>query len=361
MNAHWYAAVLAGGVGTRLWPKSRRSTPKQFLRLFGDRTMLQATMDRLEGVVPWERRYVVTGAAYVEMVAAQLPELPPDNILGEPEGKNTAPAIGWVAQRIANRDPDAVMTSLASDHVVRDVPEFQRVLRAAYQHADATRSLMTIGVHPTCAETGYGYVHLAERVAEYDGVSVHRVEGFREKPERTVAEEYVASGAYLWNASMFAWRVDAILAAIQMFEPQVFAQVQRIEAARGGADAAQVLAAGFAEMATIAIDYAVMERAENVCTIRGDFGWDDIGSWTALGQYGQPDADGNQVEGAQLVSVDSRGNLVQGSGRLIALVGVEDLVVVDTPDALLVCRKADAVAVRHVVDRLKELGRSDLT
>ncbi len=361
MNDRWYAAVLAGGVGTRLWPKSRRATPKQFLRLFGDRTMLQATMDRLDGVVPWERRYVVTGAAYVDVVAEQVPDLPRDQILGEPEGKNTAPSIGWVAHRIAQRDADAVMTSLASDHVVQDVEEFRRVLAAAYAHADATRSLMTIGIQPTWPDTGFGYVHLADAAAEYDGVTVHRVAGFREKPERAVAEEYVQTGEYLWNASMFAWRVDVILAALQTFEPEVSAVLQRMEAARGGPEEAAVRAQCFSELPSIAIDYAVMERADNVCTVRGAFGWDDIGSWAALGKYGAPDADGNDVRDAPVISIESSGNLVYGADRLIALVGVEGLVVVDTPDALLVCRKEDAVAVRQVVDRLRQSGRTDLT
>lgn len=361
MNSHWYAAVLAGGVGTRLWPKSRRATPKQFLRLVGERTMLRATMDRLDGLVPWDRRYVVTGRQYVDTVAQQLPELPREQILAEPVGKNTAPSIGWVALRIAARDPNAVMTSLASDHVVRDVAEFRRVLRAAYAHAAAANSLMTLGIHPTRPDTGFGYIHVAERVADYDGTAVHRVAGFREKPERAVAEQYVASGDYLWNASMFAWRVGAIVEALRAFEPDLSDLLDRMEAARGTPDEARRQDECFAALPNIAIDYAVMERAENVCTIRGDFGWDDIGSWAALGTYETADEDGNQVRDAHVISVGSTGNLVHGTGRLVALVGVEGLVVVDTPDALLVCRKEDAVAVRHVVERLKQAERDDLT
>ena len=361
MNDRWYAAVLAGGVGTRLWPQSRRGTPKQFLRLYGERTMLQATMDRLDGIVPWDRRYVVTGCDYVDLVAEQLPELPPAHILGEPAARNTAPSIGWAAQVIAARDPDAVMCSLASDHVVRDPARFRQVLAASFAHADATGSLMTIGIQPTGPETGYGYIHVGEAAAEYDGVPVHAVQGFREKPARDVAEEYVASGEYLWNASMFAWRTDAILDALATFEPGMSAQLARLGAAHGSADEAETAAACFAQIENIAVDYAVMERAEHVCTVPGDFGWDDIGSWAALGDYWPADAAGNHVNQGDVVSIDSTGNIVQGGDRLIALVGVEDLIVIDTGDAVLVCRRADATAVRRVVDRLKELDRPDLT
>lgn len=361
MNEHWYAAVLAGGVGSRLWPQSRQSQPKQFLSLYGSQTMLQATMSRLDGVVPWERRYVVTGREYADLVAAQVPELPRENILGEPVGRNTAPSIGWVAGVIAARDPDAVMSSLASDHVVRDEEEFRRVLRASYEHADATGSLMTIGIKPTHPETGFGYVHVGATAAEYGGVPVLAVQGFREKPSRDVALEYVESGEYLWNASMFAWRTDAILSALRTYEPELSGLLDTIADARGTATEAETLETAFGAMESVAVDYAVMERAPNVCTVRGDFGWDDIGSWNALGDYWAPDADGNHVNAGSVVSVDSRGNIVQGGDRLIALVGVQDLVVVDTPDALLVCRREDAVSVRRVVDQLKADGRTDLT
>lgn len=340
---------MAGGSGTRFWPASRRARPKQLLPLAGTRSLLRATIDRIAPLVPSERVVVVTSAALLEATREVLPELASENVLAEPVGRNTAPCIGWAAATIRKRDPEAVLAVLAADQHVTDEPGFVAVCRRALEAA-GRGALVTIGITPTYAETGYGWIEVGGEV----GPGVNEVVRFVEKPDAVRARAYLEGGVHLWNAGQFFFRADAILAAIEMHLPALAAGLLSIESAPP-AEASAVLAATYPTLPSISIDHGVMEKARGVLCVPGSFGWSDVGSWTAAWDLGARDGDGNVVDGAQGVLVDTRGSYVRApAGKVVALIGVEDLVVVDTPDALLVMPRARAQDVRAVVGELEK-------
>jgi mannose-1-phosphate guanylyltransferase len=364
-----YAVIPAGGSGTRLWPLSRSGNPKFLHPLTGtESTLLQATAARLAPLTPPECVYVVTGVAHAAGVARQLPSVPEDNILVEPSPRDSCAAIGLAAALIASRDPDAVMGSFAADHLVRDGGEFVRVLQDAI--AGAQRGLlMTVGISPTRPETGYGYLECGQLL---DGGPVRRVDQFKEKPSYEVARDYVESGRYLWNASMFVWRVDVFLRELARQQPELHAGLTRIAAAWSTDRRETVLAEVWPTLPKISVDYAVMEGAAEagmVATVPGDFGWNDVGDFHTLGDILDSDERGNVVVGPgdtvekpDMLLVDTdRLVVVPQSGRLIAALGLSDLIVVDTPDAVLVCPRDRAQDVKMLVDRLKERGDQRLT
>jgi mannose-1-phosphate guanylyltransferase len=361
----FYAVIPAGGSGTRLWPLSRAGHPKFLHALTGtSASLLQATVDRLAPLAAPEATYVVTGVAHAAAVARQLPDLPADNVLVEPSPRDSCPAIGLAAAIIATREPRAVMGSFAADHLVRDPETFVAAVRAAADGAERGL-LMTVGITPTHPETGYGYLRAGDLV---DDGPVRRVAEFTEKPPYDVAVSYVDSGRYYWNASIFVWRVDVFLAELARQQPDLHAGLMRIAAAWHGPDREQVLGEVWPRLPKISVDYAVMEGAAAaglVGTVPGDFGWNDVGDFHTLGDVLEADRHGNVVltadgesKGEALLHDCERTVVVPHSGRLVTAVGVHDLIIVDTPDAVLVCPRDRAQDVKKLVDDLKERGKT---
>ena len=342
---------MAGGSGTRFWPRSRVRVPKQLLAIVGTRSMLQETVARVSPPIARDRVLVVTGRLHARAVRAQLPRLPGEGVLVEPEGRNTAAAIALAAVHVARRDPDAVMAVLPADHAIGGLATFRADLRLALDLAAGTGALVTLGVPPTYPETGYGYVRCGAPLRGADGRAAE-VEAFVEKPDRTRAEALIAEGRTLWNAGIFAWRAASILAELRAHLPAVVAPLE-VAVARGGARA---LAAAYRRLPAISIDHGVLERARRVVVVRARFAWSDVGSWAALGALWGGRADGGNAVRGRALAVDSRGCVVDSPRRLVALLGVEDLVVIDTPDAILVCRKDRAQDVRLVVEELRRRG-----
>ncbi|MGA3537963.1 mannose-1-phosphate guanylyltransferase [Micromonosporaceae bacterium DT194] len=358
-----YAVIPAGGSGTRLWPLSRAGHPKFLHPLTGtSESLLQATVSRLAPLTTPERTLVVTGTAHVTAVARQLAGLPEENILVEPSPRDSCAAIGLACAVIAERDPTAVMGSFAADHLIGDPQRWAEVVREAVRGAEAGR-LMTVGITPTRAETGYGYLECADAV---DGAPQRRVTEFKEKPAAEVAEAYLRSGRHLWNASMFVWRADVFLAELARQQPAMHAGLTAIAKAWGTPEQDEVLGTVWPTLPKISVDYAVMEGAAaagQVDTVPGDFGWNDVGDFHTLGEVLPGDADGNVFldaghgEKAPVLLHDSSGMVVvPQSGRLIATVGLRDMIVVDTPDAVLVCPRDRAQDVKKIVDELKSRG-----
>ncbi|MGQ9584173.1 MAG: mannose-1-phosphate guanylyltransferase [Anaerolineae bacterium] len=351
-----YAAILAGGVGTRLWPRSRGSMPKQMLDLVTDRTMLQETVQRIVPVIPPENIYVVTGRPYAAIAQEQLPELPAENIIAEPEGRSTAPCVGLAALHIRRRDPEAVMASLHADHVIRDGEGFRRALLAAGQVAEGG-ALVTLGIQPTSPNTGFGYIHRGEQVSSVGGLPVFRVKRFVEKPSLPKAEAYVASGEYYWNSGIFVWKVSTVLAEMEALLPDLYRQLVKVDEAAGTPRARQVLEEVWKSVRPVSIDVGVMERATRVCVLPLDVGWSDVGDWATLADLLPQDREGNAVVRAEHVGLDTHNTLVYGSGRLVATLGLESMVVVDTGDVVLVCPRERSQDVRHLVEKLKGQGK----
>jgi mannose-1-phosphate guanylyltransferase len=360
-----YVVIPAGGSGTRLWPLSRAANPKFLHALTGTpATLLQATVQRLAPLTDLSRTYVVTGVSHAVAVARQLPELPEENLLIEPSPRDSCAAIGLAAAIIQRRDPDAVMGSFAADHLVRDGERFVAVVREAVRGAEQGY-LMTVGISPTHPETGYGYLECSGPVGEGP---VRRVHEFKEKPSYEVARSYVESGHYFWNASMFVWRVSLFLSELERQQPALYTGLTRIADAWDSPRRDQILAEVWPTLPKISVDYAVMEGAAAaglVATVPGDFGWNDVGDFHTLGEV-LPAGDGTNVvldpgEKPQVLLLDSTGLIVvPQSGRLVATLGVQDMIVVDTPDAVLICPRSRAQEVKRLVDTLKERGDSHL-
>jgi mannose-1-phosphate guanylyltransferase len=359
-----YAVIPAGGSGTRLWPLSRAGHPKFLHPLTGtSASLLQATVERLGPLTTPERTLVVTGAAHAAAVARQLAAVPEENILVEPSQRDSCAAIALAAAVIAIREPEAVMGSFAADHLIGDPDVWVDTVREAVTGAERG-VLMTVGITPTRAETGYGYLQCGELLG---AGPLRRVEEFKEKPVAEVAEAYLRSGRHLWNASMFVWRVDVFLAELARQQPALHAGIMTIARAWGTPDQDDVLGTVWPTLPKISVDYAVMEGAAaagRVATVPGDFGWNDIGDFHTLGEVLPGDPAGNVVLGVDraetkpgVLLYDSTGLVVvPQSGRLVATVGVHDLIVVDTPDAVLVCPRDRAQDVKKLVDELKERG-----
>jgi mannose-1-phosphate guanylyltransferase len=350
-----YAVIMAGGAGTRFWPASRSLRPKQLLPLGGgDEPLLAATVRRLAPLVTPDRVVVVTGEHLAEATARAVPEVPRAQILCEPAPRNTAPCIAWATASIRRMDPDAVVAVLPSDHFIADEPEFRRILELALASAARGR-VSTIGIVPTRPETGYGYIEIGEPLEE----GVRSVVRFVEKPDRARAEAFVAGKKHLWNAGMFFFRAADMKALVEAHLPELAKGVATIDASK---DDPKVLKDVFPTLPSISIDHGVMEKASGLAVVPGDFGWNDVGSWISAWELAARDANGNALsEGA--IAIEGKNNLVRSLGKnakVIALVGVDDLVVVDTDDALLVIPRSRAQDVRLVVDALKASNRKDL-
>jgi mannose-1-phosphate guanylyltransferase len=359
-----FAVIMAGGAGTRFWPASRELRPKQLLPLAGDpeESLLAATVRRIAPLVPPQNVYIATGKNLAEATARELPHVPRANVLAEPVPRNTAPCIGWATATIARANPNAVVMVLPSDHFITDEDGFRAVL--AKSIAAARRGHMTtIGVVPTRPETGYGYIELG---ADLDD-GTREVARFVEKPDRARAEQYVAGGKHLWNAGMFFFRAETMLSAIRAHMPELADGLARIDAAAARGEEANELAATFPALPSTSIDHGVMERTSNLAVVPGSFGWNDVGSWESAWELASKDCDGNALP-PNAVAVDAHGNLVRdltgdtGNRRKVfALVGVRDLVIVETDDAVLVIPRDRAQDVRAIVQALKKRGDGSLT
>ena len=347
-----HAVMMAGGIGSRFWPRSRRSNPKQFLSILGDDTLIQATVARLAGIVPTENIHIVTNERYVEQTRNQLPALPPENVLAEPISKNTAPCITFAAQVIHAKDPEAVMVVLPADHIIRDVRLFHDTLKVGIDKAAEEGSLVTIGIEPTYPATGYGYVQFDPvDLDETGALSALFVRTFAEKPNLETAERFLDSGDFLWNSGMFIWRTDSILHAVETHLPDVSeAFAYLAEAAKEPLDVDRLRQA-FSDCPSISVDYGVMERAHKVYVVPGSFDWSDVGDWKAVYDLSEHGATGNVIEGQAIVHNAAR-CLISADKRLVAVVGLNDVIVVDTEDALLVCHKDATQNVKNVVDYL---------
>ena len=353
------ALIMAGGRGERFWPKSRKNTPKQFLSLTDpEKTMIQSTVERILPLVKTKDIMIATNRDYRNLVRAQIPDLPEENILCEPVAKNTAPCIGWGAVAARKRYGDALMMVLPSDHLIQQPALFRGALKDALRTAEETDALVTLGISPSAPDTGYGYIRYdTEEGTGFE--QAFRAVQFVEKPDLETARKYLASGEYLWNSGMFIWKASAVLREIRGNLPDLYAQLEEIEQAIGTERETEILADVFGEIQPISIDYGVMEKAKHVYVLPSSFGWDDVGSWLAVGRINPGNDQGNVIRG-DVVTVGSTRCIVEGGDKLIAMVGLEDTIIVDTRDALLVCAKENAGDIRKVLETLKAVNRTEL-
>ncbi len=354
----FYALIMAGGGGTRLWPLSRRALPKQALTLVGERTMFEHAVDRIAPLCQPEEILVVTGRDQLEPLLLQAPELPRQSFLVEPMGRGTAPAVGLGAIHLRRRDPQAVMAVLTADHFIRDVERFRQALTAAVAVAEKGH-LVTLGIAPSFPSTAYGYIRQEELLERVDGFPVYRARRFTEKPSPETAFHMVESGDYSWNSGMFIWRVERILEEFARQMPDLYDQLAQIEAVLGTPAYESTLNRIWPEVTPQTIDYGVMEGAADVVVIPVDIGWSDVGNWSSMRDLHTADGDGNVVVGDH-VGLGTRDSIVVGGRRLIATIGLEGMIVVDTEDALLICPREREQEVRDMVRCLEELGRDEV-
>ncbi|HEY5778698.1 MAG TPA: sugar phosphate nucleotidyltransferase [Terrimicrobiaceae bacterium] len=347
MSNHLFTFILAGGSGERFWPLSRSKTPKHLLRLLSDRTLLETTVRRVENLVPWDQVFILTNATQVDSIRKELPFLPAENIVAEPEKRDTAPACALAVGFARARDKDAICALLPADAVIHNIPVFQKQLTEAAEVAGKRDALVTFAIPPTYPSTGFGYLQLGEG---HD--SVHKVVRFVEKPDLASAENYYRSGDYAWNAGMFIWRAEIFLREAERLAPPLAEFIRDFP--QGNANT--YLAERFSKLPKISVDYAIMEKASEVLAFKAAFDWDDVGSWTALPDHLGRDEGGNTVRG-DIVEHKARNNIALSNGRLIALCGVEDLIVIETPDAVLVCHRNAAQDIKKLQPLLPDKVR----
>jgi len=342
-----HAVILCGGRGERFWPKSRRNRPKQFIPLYGSRTLIQETSRRIAPLCPVKRQLFVTPVELVPLLRRQV-KVPRRNILGEPCGRNTAPAIGLAALTLVRRDPEAVMVVLPADHLITKRPEFLKAVRLAAQLAQENL-LVTFGIVPSRPDTNYGYVHYGARIAGSRRLTAHSVVGFREKPDSATAQRYLAEGTYLWNSGMFVWRAATILKALHQFLPEFYLALMRFGKAIGTEREQRALAQLYRRAPVISIDYAVMEKAENIAVVRATFDWDDVGSWLALARHRPMDAAGNVTTGCWF-GRETRNCIIDADSGIVATLGVSDLVIVRAGAAVLVAHKTALDGIKRLLE-----------
>ncbi|MHC4390632.1 MAG: mannose-1-phosphate guanylyltransferase [Planctomycetota bacterium] len=342
-----HAVILAGGSGTRFWPKSRKARPKHLLPLVTDQPLIAEAASRLAGLVTPAQTWVITTEMQAPAVRESLPELPPSNVIAEPCGRDTAAAMGFAAATVRDADPSATICFMPADHVIRTDESFQATITRGLALLEANpAAVVTIGIPPTFPATGFGYIERGEPIAEVEGA--HHVTAFREKPDRETAERYLATGRYAWNAGIFLWRAEALLEALRRFLPSTAQLLDGPAAER---------AAGYPTLEKISIDFAILEKHEQVLTVEASFQWSDVGAWPALPELFSQDESGNTALGARLAAIDTEGTLVSGpKGKVIATIGLKDLIIVDTEDALLVCTKEHAQKVKEMVGLLGAEG-----
>jgi mannose-1-phosphate guanylyltransferase len=346
---------MAGGVGSRFWPRSREKSPKQLLKIFGEQTMLQNTVRRLESFILPSNVFIVTNKIQKPLVEKQLTNVPEQNIIAEPFGRNTAPCIGLAATLLKNIDSKAVMVVLPADHLIRDEQEFLRVIKLATEVSYTSANLLTIGIQPTHPETGFGYIQFvdtSDSTNPYFEQKIYRVKTFAEKPNLETAKQFLASGDFLWNSGMFIWRVDVILNEIKQHLPEMYAELSKIEFLVGDKNFSVLLENVYKMIRGVSIDYGVMEKAKSVFVIPGNFGWSDVGSWDEVTRLSGKDDGGNSVNGKSFLR-NAKNIFVDSKDKFVAVIGVDDVIVVNTDDAVLICKKDQSQDVKEVVDYLK--------
>lgn len=352
MNKHHYVVIMAGGIGSRFWPMSRTNYPKQFLDILNTgKTLIQATFDRFAAFVPAENIYVVTSAEYVNIVKKQLPDLPLQNILGEPSRKNTAPCIAYISFKLLQLDPNATMVVAPADHLILDNIAFKKVCLEALSFVNKHNALITLGIKPTYPNTGYGYIQY-EQYEVSD--NVYKVKTFTEKPNLELAKAFISSGEFLWNAGIFVWQVKNIISAFEKFLPEMYEVFQAGMARFNTPEENAALQEVYPLCTNISIDFGIMEKAENVYLIPASFGWSDLGTWNSAYENLEKDYLGNAVAGNEVMVFDSHNNMVHAQkDKLVLLQGMEDFIVVDTDDVLLICKKEKEQEIKEYVAEVK--------
>ncbi len=351
-----YAVIMAGGVGSRFWPRSKKKKPKQLIRIFGENTMIQDTALRLENIVKPENIFIITNVVQKERVEEQLPHIPKENVIAEPFGRNTAPAIALAAKIIEKRNPEAVMLTFPADHLITNVKEFHKTLQKAINFAATSDGLVTIGIQPTHPETGYGYIQFDESEI---GNGIYNVMNFAEKPNFKTATRFLKSGDFLWNSGMFIWRVDSILSEIKKYLPDLCDGLTALEPVIGKKKFDSVLETVYGKIRSVSIDYGVMEKSKKVFLVKSAFGWSDVGSWEAVYNLSEKDKNENAAIG-DVYTKDVKGSYIFSPKKFSAVIGVENLIVINTENALLVCKRENAQDVKDVVEYLKLNERKEL-
>ncbi|MHC4872584.1 MAG: mannose-1-phosphate guanylyltransferase [Planctomycetota bacterium] len=354
----YWPFIMAGGGGTRFWPKSRQHCPKQFLPIVGDKAMITQTTDRLESGCSAEKIFIITNEKQAAGTRELVPAIPAENVIAEPLGRNTAPCVGIAAVYAREKSGgDPVIGIFSADHVIGPIDEFNKTVKAAAELAETPGNIVTIGIKPTFPSTGYGYIEHGDNIAGSD-VNSFDVKRFTEKPGLAAAEEFVASGNFSWNAGIFFFKSGTVLAELERQQPEIFKRVEEFSKAIGTADECKALEKCYNDMPSISFDYAVMEGAENIKVVEATFNWDDVGSWAAIPRHFKKD-DGNNLLRGDVVAIDSSNCHVESS-RMVALVGVENLTIVETDDAVLICESSRAEEVKKIVETLKNEGREEL-
>jgi mannose-1-phosphate guanylyltransferase len=355
---HVFAVILAGGSGTRFWPLSRRARPKQILRLLGESTLLEETAARIRPLIPSERTFVYTSGYVRAETVRLLPQVPPGQIVAEPAARNTAPTLGLAAHEILRHNPDGLMVVLPSDHIIARAAEFRRVIRAACRWASVDGRSVVLGLKPSRPETGYGYVRQGPLAGRAEGRAVYRVEKFTEKPNLLLARRYIGSRRYLWNGGMFIWRARTLVDNFARHQPEMAKDLEAIARA-GGVRSRRTFARLYPRLEKISIDYAIMEKISQVFVVPADIGWSDVGSWAVAYDLMRKDREGN-VRPAHSLGLNSAGNLIVSRKKFVAAVDVQDLVIVETDDALLICRRDRSQDVGKAVQELEKRGLDEL-
>ena len=344
-----YAVIMAGGVGARFWPRSKKKTPKQLLKIFGERTMIQDTVARISELVPINNILIVTNTEQREGILNQLPQLPAENIIIEPFGRNTAACIGLASVLIQSSDPDAITFVLPADHVIQDTKEYINTLNTAANFADKKSALITIGIEPKRPETGYGYIQVDDRAVE---MNVCKVYTFAEKPNYSTAVRFIDSGDFYWNSGMFIWKVETILDEIKQHMPDLYDGLNLIKDKIGTPEYENILKNVYGQLRNISIDYGIMEKSDKVYLVKGNFSWSDVGSWEAVYQLGEKDEEGNIKVGSTYLDM-VHDSYIYSPEKFTAVIGLDNVVVINNEDALLVCRMDKSQDVKKVIDYLK--------
>jgi len=364
LKKHLYALIICGGGGTRLWPRSRNKTPKQFSKLFGTETLFQKTVKRLRGLVNHQNIFcVTTSQAYAREIKREASSIPKANIVWEPMRRNTAIACGLGTLLVKKRDPQGVVMNFWADHLIEKESVFKKVELAAAQAAFEHQTLVAVGVKPTRVHTGMGHIQAKKVIQKINGLPVYKLEKFVEKPDRERAKKFMATGQYYWNSGMYVWSAAFFLKALKKHSPATYRVLTQIEPALGTKKMIKVMKAAYEQAPAIAVDVAVSEKLTNALMIPAQMGWDDVGDWSIIYELSKKDTDGNVVikygQQGEFVGIDAKNNLVQFDDQLIALVGVKDLIVVDTTDAVLVCRRDQAQKVKELVNWLQEKNKKE--
>lgn len=350
-----FAVIMAGGAGTRFWPKSRLKNPKQFLQLLGKASLLGDTVRRVSMLVEPEHCFVLTQLQYQDQVHESIPEIPPENVILEPANRDTASCIGLAAIKLARINSEGIMMILPSDHYIGYETAFIKTLESAISYVEKQDCLMTLGIKPDSPKTGYGYICCGRQLDTEKGYPIYHVQKFTEKPDPVTARNFLKQGNYLWNSGIFVWKISRILKEIEEHLPELYQKLQEIEPYLNTPEEKKVLDKVYPQFPKVSIDYGIMEKAQNIATVTGDFIWDDVGSWSALEKYLPKDERNNTLNGGKHIAIDSRGCIIDSEAKLIATIGVENLIIIQFEDVMLVCPKERDQEVKQLVEKVKGL------